>query len=44
MLLEPIIVTAQSEAWTVSAWSDTGIVGLDPTKGIDDVCVYSVVL
>jgi hypothetical protein len=34
-------VSARSEAWTVFAPSNTGIVGSNPTPGID-VCVYSV--
>jgi hypothetical protein len=33
-----ITVTARSEAWTLSASSNTGIVGSNPTQGVD-VCV-----
>jgi hypothetical protein len=39
----PVTVTARSKAWTVFARSDAGIVGLNPSQGIDVcVCVYSV--
>jgi hypothetical protein len=39
----PITVAARSMAWTVFARSNTGIVGSNPTQGIDVcVCVYSV--
>jgi hypothetical protein len=34
----PITVVARSEAWTVSARSNAGIVGSNPTLGMD-VCV-----
>jgi hypothetical protein len=37
----PITVAAQSKAWTVFACSNAGIVGLNPTRGMN-VCVYSV--
>jgi hypothetical protein len=36
-------VAAQSKAWTVFARSKAGIVGSNPTQGMDfHVCVYSV--
>jgi hypothetical protein len=36
-------VAAQSKAWTVFANSNTGVVGSNPTRGMDvSVCVYSV--
>jgi hypothetical protein len=36
-------VAAQSEAWTAFAHSNAGIVGLNPTQGMDVcVCIYSV--
>jgi hypothetical protein len=39
----PIRVAARSKAWTLFARSDAGIVGLNPTRGMDVcVCVYSV--
>jgi hypothetical protein len=39
----PITVTARSKAWIVFARSKSGIVGSDPTEGMDvRVCVYSV--
>jgi hypothetical protein len=40
----PITVAAQSKAWTVFARSDAGIVGSNPTEGMDVCigCVYSV--
>jgi hypothetical protein len=34
-------VTARSKSWTIFARSNTGIVGSNPTRGMD-VCVYSV--
>jgi hypothetical protein len=34
----PITVVAQSKAWTLFARSDAGIVGSDPTRGMD-VCL-----
>jgi hypothetical protein len=43
MLDVPITVTARSEAWTVLARSKAGIVGSNPTQGMDIcVCVYFV--
>jgi hypothetical protein len=41
MLLRSIRVAARSKAWTVFDRSNTGIVGSNPTQGMD-VCVYSV--
>jgi hypothetical protein len=38
---QPITVIALSKAWTVFARLKAGIVGSNPTRGID-VCVYSV--
>jgi hypothetical protein len=39
----PITVTARSKAWTVFARSKAGVVGSNPTQGMDVcVCVYSV--
>jgi hypothetical protein len=37
----PITAAARSKPWNVFAPSNTGIVGSDPTRGMD-VCVYSV--
>jgi hypothetical protein len=34
----PITVAAQSKVWTVFARSNTGVVGLNPTRGMD-ICV-----
>jgi hypothetical protein len=43
MVLWPITVAARSKASTVFARSNAGIVGSNPTKGMDIcVCVYSV--
>jgi hypothetical protein len=38
MLSDPVAVTARSKAWTVFTHSNTGIVGSNPTQGMD-VCV-----
>jgi hypothetical protein len=38
ILKRPITVAAESKAWTVLAISNTGIVGSNPTRGMD-VCV-----
>jgi hypothetical protein len=38
MSLKPITVAAQSKAWTVFARWNAGIVGSNPTRGMD-VCV-----
>jgi hypothetical protein len=38
-IVQPITVAALSKAWTVFARSNTGIVGSNPTRGID-VCVW----
>jgi hypothetical protein len=35
----PITVTTRSKAWTVFAGSNAGIVGSNPTRGIDGLCV-----
>jgi hypothetical protein len=35
----PITVAARSKPWTVFARSNTGIMGLNPTQGMD-VCVH----
>jgi hypothetical protein len=40
----PFTVAAPSKAWTVFARSDAGIVGLNPTLGMDVLCVYSFIL
>jgi hypothetical protein len=41
--MQPITVAVWSKAQTISASSDTGIVGLNPTQGIDFcVCVLCV--
>jgi hypothetical protein len=40
-MYQPITVVARSKAWNVFARSNTGIVGSNPTKGMD-VCVYFV--
>jgi hypothetical protein len=37
----PTTVAAQSKAWNIFAQSNAGIVGSNPTQGMD-VCVYSV--
>jgi hypothetical protein len=44
VIKKPIAVAAPSEAWTVLARSNTGIVGSNPTRGMDAcfMCVYSV--
>jgi hypothetical protein len=34
----PVMVAAQSKAWTVFACSDAGVLGSNPTQGMD-VCV-----
>jgi hypothetical protein len=39
--IKPITVAAPSEAWNVFAHANTGIMGSNPTQGMD-VCVYSV--
>jgi hypothetical protein len=39
----PVIVAAQSKAWTVSARSNTGIVGSNSTQWMSE-CVYSVMM
>jgi hypothetical protein len=39
----PITVAARFKAWTVFSRSNAGIVGLNPTRGMD-VYVYSVFL
>jgi hypothetical protein len=41
---EPVTVTARSKAWTVFAFSDVGIVGSNPTQGVDVWCVYTFIL
>jgi hypothetical protein len=42
-IVEPITVAARSEAWSVFANSNAGIVGSNPTQGMDVCpCVYSV--
>jgi hypothetical protein len=39
----PITVDARSKAWTVFARSNAGLVGSNPTQGMDVcVCFYSV--
>jgi hypothetical protein len=38
--LRPVTVTERSEASTVFARSEAGIVGSNPTKGMDVWCVY----
>jgi hypothetical protein len=39
----PITVAARCKAWTVFARPSTGIVGSNPTQGMDVcICVYSV--
>jgi hypothetical protein len=35
----PVTVAARSEAWTVFALSNAGIVGSNPTQGVD-VCAF----
>jgi hypothetical protein len=40
----PITIAARSKAWTVFARSDAGIVGSNPTQGIDVWCVYAFIL
>jgi hypothetical protein len=42
-LNQPITVVARSKAWTVFSCSSAGIVGSNPTQGMDAfVCLYSV--
>jgi hypothetical protein len=36
-----ITVAARSKAWTVFARSEAGIVGSNPTQGMDVLCVYA---
>jgi hypothetical protein len=40
----PITVAARSKAWTVFARSDAGMVGSNPTQGMDVWCVYVFIL
>jgi hypothetical protein len=40
----PVTVAAQSEAWIAFARSDAGIVGSNPTQGMDVWCVYAFIL
>jgi hypothetical protein len=42
--LRPVKVAAQSKAWTIFARSDAGIVGSNPTQGMDVCCVYAFIL
>jgi hypothetical protein len=42
-MFQPITVAARSKPWTVVARSNAGIVGSNPTWGMDVcMCVYSV--
>jgi hypothetical protein len=44
-MLRPITVAARSKAWTVFARSNAGIMGSNPTQGMDAcVCVYFVLV
>jgi hypothetical protein len=36
----PTTVVARSKAWTVLARSNAGIVGSNPTQGMDSVCAF----
>jgi hypothetical protein len=36
----PVAVAERSKAWTVFARSGAGVVGLNPTQGMDVSCVY----
>jgi hypothetical protein len=40
----PITAAAQSKAWTVFARSNAGIVGWNPTQGMDICCMYAFIL
>jgi hypothetical protein len=40
----PVTVAAQSKAWTAFARSDAGIVGSNPTQGMDVWYVYTFIL
>jgi hypothetical protein len=40
----PVTVPARSKAWIVFARSDAGIVGSNPTQGMDVWCVYAFIL
>jgi hypothetical protein len=40
----PVTVTERSKAWTVFARSEAGIVGSNPTEGMDFWCVYVFIL
>jgi hypothetical protein len=40
----PATGAARSKAWTVFARSDAGIVGSNPTQGMDVWCVYACIL
>jgi hypothetical protein len=40
----PVTVAARSKPWTVFARSDAGIMGSNPTQGMDVWCVYGFIL
>jgi hypothetical protein len=40
----PVTVAPRSKAWTVLARSDAGIVGSNPTQGMNIWCVYAFIL
>jgi hypothetical protein len=43
MKCKPVTVAGRSKAWTVSAWSKAGIVGSNPTQGMDVfLCLFCV--
>jgi hypothetical protein len=41
---QPVTVAARWKAWTVCALSDAGIVGSNPTQGMDVWYVYAFIL
>jgi hypothetical protein len=44
MTKAPVTVGERSKAWTVSTRSVAGIVGSNPTQGMDVCCVYAFIL
>jgi hypothetical protein len=40
----PVTVAVRSKTWTVFACSDAGILGSNPTQGMDVWCVYAFIL
>jgi hypothetical protein len=40
----PVTEAARSKTWTLFALSDSGMVGLNPTQGVNVWCVYAFIL